>query len=151
MQIRALLAVIISLIILVIYQSYFAPPPPAPEKPAAEKAQTAPPAKEEPVKAVSPGEKIPGARPVPAIKAEAGKDITVDTPFYTAVFNTRGARLKDFRVKKYLDKIGDGAKPINLATENLGSEYPFGMDVTHANFPFSPDLLFRVNAETLKL
>lgn len=157
MQIRALLAVIISLIILVIYQSYFAPPPPAPEKPAAEKAQTAPPAKEEPVKAVSPGEKIPGAppvpaaRPAPAVKAEAGKDITVDTPFYTAVFNTRGARLKDFRVKKYLDKIGDGAKPINLATENLGTEYPFGMDVTHANFPFSPDLLFRVNAETLKL
>jgi YidC/Oxa1 family membrane protein insertase len=157
MQIRALLAVIISLIILLIYQSYFAPPPPAPEKPAAEKAQTAPPAKEEPVKAVSPGEKIPGAppvpaaRPAPAIKAEAGKDITVDTPFYTAVFNTRGARLKDFRVKKYLDKIGDGAKPINLATDNLGSEYPFGMDVTHANFPFSPDLLFRVNAETLKL
>ncbi len=157
MQIRALLAVIISLIILVIYQSYFSPPPPAPEKPAAEKAQTAPPAKEEPVKAVSPGEKIPGARPVPAprpapaIKAEPGKDITVDTPFYTAVFTTRGARLKDFRVKKYLDKIGDGAKPINLATENLGTEYPLGMDVTHANFPFSPDLLFRVNAETLKL
>lgn len=157
MQIRALLAVIISLIILLIYQSYFAPSPPAPEKPAAEKAQTAPPAKEEPVKAVSPGEKIPGAppvpaaRPAPAIKAEAGKDITVDTPFYTAVFNTRGARLKDFRVKKYLDKIGDGAKPINLATENLGTEYPFGIDVTHANFPFSPDLLFRVNAETLEL
>jgi YidC/Oxa1 family membrane protein insertase len=157
MQIRALLAVIISLIILLIYQSYFAPSPPAPEKPAAEKAQTAPPAKEEPVKAVSPGEKIPGAppvpaaRPAPAIKAEAGKDITVDTPFYTAVFNTRGARLKDFRVKKYLDKIGDAAKPINLATDNLGSEYPFGIDVTHANFPFSPDLLFRVNAETLEL
>jgi len=157
MQIRALLAVIISLIILVIYQSYFAPPPPVPEKPAAEKAQTAPPAKEEPVKVVSPGEKIPGVtpppqvRPAPAIKAEAGKDITVDTPFYTAVFNTRGARLKDFRVKKYLDKIGDGAKPINLATENLGTDRPFGLDVTHANFPFSPDLLFRVNVETLKL
>ena len=157
MQIRALLAVIISLIILVIYQAYFAPPPPAPEKPAADKAQTVPPAKEEPVKAVSPGEKIPGVtpspqvRPAPAIKAEPGKDVTIETPLYTAVFSTRGARLKDFRVKKYLDKIGEGAKPIDLATENLGTEYPFGLDVTHSNFPFSPDLLFRVNAETLKL
>ena len=157
MQIRALLAVIISLIILVIYQSYFAPPPPVPEKPAAEKAQTAPPAKEEPVKAVSPGEKIPGVspppqvRPAPTIKVEQGKDVTVETPLYSAVFSTRGARLKDFRVKKYLDKIGEGAKPINLATENLGTEYPFGLDVTHANFPFSSDLLYRVNAETVKL
>jgi YidC/Oxa1 family membrane protein insertase len=151
------LAVIISLIILLIYQSYFAPHPPAPEKPAADQAQTAPPVKEEPVKAVSPGEKIPGVtpppqvRPAPAIKAEPGKDVTVETTLYTAVFNTRGARLKDFRVKKYLDKIGEGAKPIDLATENLGAEYPFGLDVTQANFPFSPDLLFRVNAETLKL
>jgi len=157
MQIRALLAVVISLIILLIYQAYFAPSPPAPEKPAADKAHTAPPAKEEPVKAVSPGEKIPGVtpppqvRPAPAITAEPGKDVTVETPLYTAVFNTRGARLKDFRVKDYLDKIGEGARPIDLATENLGSEYPFGLDVTHANFPFSPDLLFQVNNERLNL
>ncbi|KPK89966.1 MAG: hypothetical protein AMJ94_10670 [Deltaproteobacteria bacterium SM23_61] len=157
MQIRALLAVVISLIILLIYQAYFAPPPPSPEKPAADKGQTAPPAKEEPVKAISPGEKIPGVtpppqvRPAPAIKAEPGKDVTVETPMYTAVFNTRGARLKDFRVKNYMDKIGEGAKPIDLATENLGAEYPFGLDVTHANFPFSPDLLFRVNNERLNL
>jgi YidC/Oxa1 family membrane protein insertase len=157
MQIRALLAVIISLIILVIYQAYFAPPPPPPEKPAPEKAQTAVPAKEEPVKTVSPGEKIPGvtpppqARPAPAIKAEPGKKVVIDTPLYTAVFNTRGARLQDFRVKKYLDKIGEGAKPIDLATENLGSANPFGLEMTHANFPFSPDLLFRVNADALKL
>jgi YidC/Oxa1 family membrane protein insertase len=156
MQIRALLAVIISLIILVIYQAYFAPPPP-PEKPSPEKAQTAAPAKEEPVKAVSPGEKIPGITPPPqlpsppAIKAEPGKDVAIETPLYTAVFNTRGARLKDFRVKKYLDKIGEGAKPIDLATENLGSAYPFGMEMTHTNFPYSSDLLFQVNAETLKL
>ncbi|MBP1723548.1 MAG: yidC, partial [Deltaproteobacteria bacterium] len=157
MQIRALLAVIISLIILVIYQTYFSPPPPAPEKPASEKAQTAAPAKEEPVKAVSPGEKIPGvaippqATPTPAIKADSGKDVAIETPLYTAVFSTRGARLKDFRVKKYLDKIGEGAKPINLATENLGSAYPFGMEMTHANFPFSPETLFQVNADALKL
>jgi YidC/Oxa1 family membrane protein insertase len=38
-----------------------------------------------------------------------------------------------------------------LATENLGTDRPLGLDVTHANFPFSPDLLFRVNAQTLKL
>jgi YidC/Oxa1 family membrane protein insertase len=157
MQIRALLAVVISLVILVVYQAYFSPPPPPPEKPAAEKAQTATPAKEEPVKAVAQGEKIPGVAPAPqaqgaaTIQAEPGKDITIETPLYTAVFNTRGAKLKDFRVKKYLDKTGEGAKPINLATENLGNGYPLGMEVTLTNFPFPADAVFQVNAETLKL
>jgi YidC/Oxa1 family membrane protein insertase len=153
MQIRALLAVIISLIILVVYQAYFSPP----EKPAPEKAQTAAPAKEEPVKAVAPGEKIPGVVPAPqagpaaTIQAEPGTDITIETPLYTAVFNTRGARLKDFRVKKYLDKTGEGAKPIDLATANLGRGYPLGVEVALANFPFPSDAVFQVNAEALKL
>jgi YidC/Oxa1 family membrane protein insertase len=155
MQIRALLAVIISLLILVIYQAYFAPPPPPAEKPAEEKAPAPGRAREEPAKAVSPGEKIPGiipqALPAPAAKAEPGKDVTIETPLYTAVFNTRGARLKDFWVKKYMDKIGEGAKPINLATENLGSAHPFGMEMTHANFPFSPDTIFQASADRLKL
>jgi YidC/Oxa1 family membrane protein insertase len=155
MQIRALLAVIISLVILVVYQAYFTPPPP--EKPAAEKAPAAAPAKEEPVKAVTQGEKIPGvvpppqAKPAAAIKAEPGKDITIETPLYTAVFNTRGAKLKDFRVKKYLDKIGAGAKPIDLAATNLGNGYPLGLEVTHTNFPFPADALFQANAEGLNL
>jgi YidC/Oxa1 family membrane protein insertase len=157
MQTRALLAVIISLIILLIYQSYFAPPPPAPEKPAAEKAQTPPPAKEAPAGAVSPGEKIPGVspppevRPTPTVKAESGKDVTVETPLYSAVFSTRGARLKDFRVKKYLDKIGKGARPIDLATENLGTQYPLGLEITQASFTLPPDTLFQVNAHALTL
>lgn len=152
MQTRALLAVIISLIILVLYQMYFVPEQEkgktAPEKPQV----TAPaPAKEEGVKPVSPAEKPSVPPPVPEIKAQPGKDVTVDTPLYTAVFNTRGARLKDFRVKKYLDKTGEGAKPIDLATENLGNGNPFGLEITEANFPFSPDSLFQVNTDSLKL
>jgi YidC/Oxa1 family membrane protein insertase len=161
MQVRALVAVVISLIILIIYQMYFVPPPEKEKgKPAQEKAQTATQAKEEGVKPVAPvvpGEKIPGvalapqATAAPEIKAQPGNDVTIDTPLYTAVFNTRGARLKDFRVKNYLDKIGEGAKPIDLATQNLASGYPFGLEITQANFPFSSDSLFQVNTEALNL
>jgi YidC/Oxa1 family membrane protein insertase len=155
MQSRALLAVIISLVILVLYQMYFVPPEEEKGKPAPESAQTAPPAKQE-GKPAAPAqvEKIPGASPAPStpqMKSQPGKDVTVDTPLYTAVFDTRGARLKDFRVKKYLDKIGEGAKPINLATENLGNGYPMGLEITNANFPFSSDALFQVSADALNL
>ncbi len=158
MQTRALIAVVISLIILILYQMYFVPPPEKEKgKPAEEKAQPTTEKKEEGVKPVSPGEKIPGVAPLsqapvtPEIKAQPGKDVTIDTPLYTAVFNTRGARLKDFRVKKYLDKIGEGAKPIDLATQTLGSSSPFGLEITQANFPFSSDSLFQVNTEALNL
>jgi YidC/Oxa1 family membrane protein insertase len=159
MQQRALVAVIISLVILVLWQYYFAPQPPEPtkEKPGQEKVAPAAKTPEEAGKPVAPGEKIPGASPVPtdpasqAIKVEPGKDVTVDTPLYTAVFDTRGARLKDFKVKKFLDKMGEGAKPIDLAKEIIAGGYPFGLEISEANFPFSPDSLFQVNTEKLEL
>ncbi|MBI5968086.1 MAG: membrane protein insertase YidC [Deltaproteobacteria bacterium] len=155
MEKRALLAVIISLIILVIWQEYFAPRPPetGKEKTMPEKA----PAKEELSKGTPLAEKKPETVPVtptPApreIKVQPGRDITVETPLYAAVFDTRGARLKSWKVKKYLDKIGEGAKPMDLATEALSGGYPFGLEIAEANFPFSPDSLFQVNVHTLKL
>ena len=159
MEKRALVAVIISLVILVLWQYYFAPSPPeAPkEKPGQEKVAPAAKTPEEAGKAVAPAEKKPGVVPIPtaqapqAIKAEPGKDVTVDTPLYTAVFDTRGARLKDFKVKKYMDKMDKGAKPIDLAKEIIAGGYPFGLEISEANFPFSPDSLFQVNTEKLEL
>jgi YidC/Oxa1 family membrane protein insertase len=159
MEKRALLAVIISLIILVIWQYYFAPAPPetGKEKPAQEKVLPAGQAEEEVGRALPQEGKRPEA--VPATPAEApqeiralpGKDITVDTPLYTAVFDTRGARLKGWKVKNYLDRIGQGAKPLDLARSELSDGYPLGLKITQANFPFPPDPLFQANAESLKL
>ncbi len=150
MEKRALLAIIISLIILVVYQQYFAPPAPEPskEKPA-EKAQPAEPPKEETQR----GGAIPAspAPPAAVIKTQPGKDVSVDTPLYTAVFDTRGARLKSWKVKKYLDKIGEGAKPLDLAATELGANLPFRLEVQEANFPYSDAVLYEVNTESLKL
>lgn len=150
MEKRALLAVIISLIILVIYQQYFAPP--LPEAPKGQVEKTAP------VEKAAPGEekKIPPPQPKPLpikeeIKIQPGKNVTVETPLYTAIFDTRGARLKSWQVKKYMDKIGEGAKPIDLATQALSDGYPFGLEIKEANFSFSPDSVFKVNTESLNL
>jgi len=159
MEKRALLAVIISLIILVLWQYYFAPPPPQTdkEKPAAEKGLPTGLTKEGVEKVPLPATKTPEAVSLPSaqapaeIKAHPGKEVTVETPLYTAVFDTRGARLKDWKVKKYLDKIGQGAKPINLATEALSGGYPFTLEITEANFPYSANAVFEVNTESLKL
>lgn len=150
MEKRALLAVIISLIILVVYQQYFAPPPPEVPKEKAEKA----PAVEKAVPADEIKVTIPKSRPsapMAEVKAQPGIDVTIDTPLYEAVFDTRGARLKSYRVKKYMDKIGEGAKPIDLATQALSDGYPFRLEIKEANFPFSSESVFKVNVENLKL
>jgi YidC/Oxa1 family membrane protein insertase len=152
MEKRALLAIVISLVILVLYQQYFAPsvPQPAKEKPAAT-AQPAAPGKESAQKGESIPSAAPSAAPAPTLKTQPGKDITVDTPLYTAVFDTRGARLKSWKVKKYLDKIEEGAKPLDLAKGELGKDLPFGLEIQEANFPFSAEVLYAVNAEKLTL
>ncbi|MGQ9695258.1 MAG: membrane protein insertase YidC [Thermodesulfobacteriota bacterium] len=150
MEKRALLAVIISLIILIIYQQYFAPPPPEVPKDKAEK--KAPMEKAAPVEEKKMA--LPIAKPAPAkeeIKVQPGKNVTVETPLYTATFDTRGARLKSWQVKKYMDKIGEGAKPIDLATQALSDGYPLGLEIREANFSFSPEAIFKANKETLNL
>jgi YidC/Oxa1 family membrane protein insertase len=160
MEMRALLAVIISLIILLIYQFYFAPPPPdiSKGKPV-QKEETTPGAKGQenggPVplsKTEKPqGEPLSPASAPAEIGALPGKDVTVDTPLYTAVFDTRGARLKSWKVKKYLDKIGPAAKPLDLAREELSPGRPLGIEITEANFPFSPETVFQVDQDSLQL
>jgi YidC/Oxa1 family membrane protein insertase len=156
MEKRVLLAVILSLVILIFYHQYFSPPPPekSKEKPVQGKTLPSGQGKEavgEPLSSsAKKGEGRPAAAP-PVIKAEPGKEVTIDTPLYTAVFNTRGARLTGWRVKKYLDKIGEGAKPINLAKEALGDGSPFGLEITEANFPVPSEPLYQASTDTLKL
>jgi heat shock protein HtpX len=93
---------------------YFSPKTPAPPKEKAAASDKAQPIDKSP--APKPGASAAPSLGSPAtIQTQPGKSITVDTPLYTAVFDTSGARLKSWKVKKYLDKIGEGAKPIDLA------------------------------------
>lgn len=150
MEKRALIAVIISLIILMVYMEYFSPKTPAPPKEKAAASDKAQPIDKSPAP-------MPGASAAPSlgspatIQTQPGKSITVDTPLYTAVFDTSGARLKSWKVKKYLDKIGEGAQPIDLATEDLSAGYPYGLQMTETNFPFAPDILYQSNVDRLEL
>ncbi len=160
MEKRALMAVVISLVILLVYQVYFAPSPPAPEpeKTKAAPEKTAPAGKEAAEKpAPAAGQKpavlppSPGlAGPAAQIKTQPGKSVVVETPLYTAIFDTRGARLRDWKVKQYADKLGPEGKPIDLAGV-LSGGYPLGLEMAEANFPFSAETIFQVNTDRIQL
>jgi YidC/Oxa1 family membrane protein insertase len=137
MEKRVLIAVILSFVVLYGYQAMFPPPKPAairpqgqttssstttitPEAPASP--GTAAPA---PVAAV-PAVATPAAAAVVADTAE--HDITVDSASISAVFSSRGAVLKSWRLKRYPDSSG---QPLELVPHTVpaGSARPFTLSV----------------------
>src|SRR5262245_3056705 len=131
MEKRFLLFIFLSLVILTIYQSLVVkpvpkpapgapgvtttsggskPPPPAPSN--AAPTQTA--------VATAPSVQAPPAGDVPALVGEsAERDVTVQTADVTAVFTNRGARLKSWRLKRYLDQ---DRHPQELVEKSLPNE-----------------------------
>ncbi|MBE3116478.1 membrane protein insertase YidC, partial [Candidatus Bathyarchaeota archaeon] len=96
---RTILAVVLSLAVLLIYQMFFATPP-APQKTATTAQQSEQVKKETATKPVS-HQAITTAKKTIVKKAVAAREIRVETPHYIAIFSTKGAALKSFRLKGY--------------------------------------------------
>jgi YidC/Oxa1 family membrane protein insertase len=128
MERRVLLAVLLSFVVLYGYQLLFPPPPepkPAPSgQPAATNAGA--PKTQQPTPAPT-AEAVPGqispAAPATASDVSA-RDIVVENAAVRAVFTTRGAALKSWRLKKYHDADG---KPLELVATHPppGTPLPF--------------------------
>lgn len=73
----------------------------------------------------------PEAAPVPvvppAFTPSAGQDVTVDTPLYTAKFNSAGGVLMDFRLKNYRTTIETDAPLVNLVSDEAMSKGLLGL------------------------
>jgi YidC/Oxa1 family membrane protein insertase len=112
MEKRVLLAIVLCIIVLVLWEKFFVPkkqPAPPSTSPAVEQAPPAPtkPDQAEPaVPKIPPGEAPATSTPsFPAPTAHTGRDVTVETPLYRAVFTETGARLKSFVLKNYRETI----------------------------------------------
>ncbi len=111
---RAIIAIVLALVVLMIYQYFFAPPPPPPpEKPASE-AQQQPAQEAQSTKTQEQQIKIPEAITSKGV-TEPERIIKISTPLYEAEVSTKGATIKGFRLKKYLD---DNGNEVTLIREN---------------------------------
>jgi len=115
---RAFLAILISFVILVGYQYFFVPPPAQPPAVTQEPApqQESGPQGAEAAVALPPAE-ITKIDP-------AAREITVDTPLYTAVIHEQGGGFKSFVLKGYNKQLQAASGLMQLVQTSMVSELP---------------------------
>jgi YidC/Oxa1 family membrane protein insertase len=135
---RALTAVILSLIILVGYQYLFVPRAPestgrtVQQKTLPVAASLSPGNLTANTRAAGAGSKLPapaatvpvGSNIPPAKPATTGRDITVETSLYTAVFSENGGVVKSFKLKKYKKTLQADSLPVELIRTKDALEQP---------------------------
>jgi len=148
MEKRALLAVILSLAVLFLFQAYFSPP----EQPDQtllneDTLESSPPETTTP--------DFPEEKERPSSFAAAStvpeKEIRVETALYTAIFSTRGAALKSWVLKHYLDSLGPEGEPIEMVTSKQGNPLPLVSTLLWKQKSETLDIDFRPDRETLDL
>src|SRR6266581_3489602 len=123
MERRVLLAIFLAFLVLYVWQAVFVKPVP---KPAATSAQTssstrgANPAAASPPAAAPPPPAAPAApSAAPLVTDTVERDVRVETHDVVAVFTNRGARLKSWRLKRYLDPQGQPQELVENHIEPL--------------------------------
>ena len=147
---RVLVAVVLSLLVLYLFDAYFAPPKKQqPPKKAGETVET--PMPEKKVGEVLEEKKMDSYPSAPQSVSMPEKEITVETPLYSAVFSSHGATLKRWSLKKYFDQLGEKGKPIEMVTGKKSGEYPLGLSLVWEKGIESLDIPFEPDQETLSL
>jgi len=126
---RVLLAIVLSVAIIIGYQYFFAgfssPPPPAKESagqtPVTAASTITAPASTGPTVA-SPAT-LP-AKPLAELQPKSGRDITVRTDLFTAVFSENGAALKSLTLNHYKENIKKGSPGKEVVTNSPEEGYP---------------------------
>src|SRR4051794_2923331 len=142
MEKRALIAVAISLAILIGYQLlvshyYPAPPPQIDAQREQKQPETPPPSQEEKAKPQAP-EKFQEKKPQALAKAAGGREITVETDDYVAIFTSQGARLKSLTLKHYRASVSENSPALEMIPSVPGIPYPLGLEIPGAP-PFSDE------------
>jgi YidC/Oxa1 family membrane protein insertase len=118
MQKNAIIAIILTFIVIllwgVIQQKYFPQPPAKPPIQEAKKEEPTFPVNAPDETKVTKGPEAPRGNALPAAKVIPKKDVFVETQHYWAVFTSDGARLKQFKLKKYLDSVEESPITIQL-------------------------------------
>jgi YidC/Oxa1 family membrane protein insertase len=123
---RVILAVVLSLVVLVGWNFLFPAKPPVPKTDTATQTQAPAPEKTQPAAGKTEAA-APKADTLPAFAPTPGKTLTVDTPLYTAVFNSSGGLLSRFSLKQYRQTIANDSPLVELINAKAHAKAPLGL------------------------
>lgn len=152
---RTFLAIALSLAVILIYQVFFMKQPeqkttqPVPAKEATTNLANVPSPVAPSGQAFAPAKLAQAKTPVPV--AEPEKMVTVETPLYTAVFTSKGAALKSFRLKGYHKTTAKDSDLIELVNVKPDMPAPLTVSFTGSSLDIPGDSAFQVNATALDL
>ncbi len=151
---KTILAVVLSLVILIGYQYFFLKPKIDQEKANQQPSTTVEMKTQELLKQEA-SEAVVSEKQTLAEKNEAGqsegKDITVATPLYSAVFNTQGTALTSFKLKKYRQDITKEADMVELINVPDGFDNPLTVVFPDSSIDVSSKIIYTESAESIDL
>jgi YidC/Oxa1 family membrane protein insertase len=133
MEKRLILAIVLSFLVLALWQMVFmknkpqVEPQVQAETPVQAAEPSSPPASTEPP-AEAPSVKAPLFEEA---KAEAERQVVVETSLYDAVWSNRGASLRSWKLKEHLNEQKEGLDLVSRRAEEVG-RYPFFLDTQDA-------------------
>lgn len=157
MESRTLLAIVLSLIILIGYQYFFLKPQPREQQPTPQQQEEA---RQETVTGegtvTAPEETIAPAAIKKPIKVtedttSQGADVTVRTPLYTAVFNTKGAGLTSFRLNHYRSTVNADSEPIELVDVHTNMTLPLSVTFPESSITVPAEVIYETDASVVDL
>ncbi len=157
MEKRLLLAIVLSFLVLFFYQLVFVKKTPPPESISGTPAEIQKSPVQKPVQQES-LESIENTMPTEereelfqSVSEGQEEQIVVDTPLYRAVWTNRGAQLKGWKLKEYLDENEEYLELISVRSAELG-QYPFLLNSDNADFDSTINkALFRSSSPAIEL
>jgi YidC/Oxa1 family membrane protein insertase len=80
-----------------------------------------------------------------------GKDVQVITPLYTAIFTTKGAALKSFKLNNYNVSLEKDSDLVQLVTKTNDIDYPLSLSFPKSSINVDPSLIYETNQTTVDL
>jgi len=80
-----------------------------------------------------------------------GKDIVIEGSLYTAVFNSRGAGLKSFKLKKYREDIKEDSSLVELVDAGGSMDYPLTVTFPESSINIPADVLYEASVDSVDL
>jgi len=145
---RLVLAMVLAVIVIFVYQIMYAPAPVKEEKSETAVTQSDSPA---PSTAAAAPQTVPDAGALPVAAPGTEKDIIIDTPLYEAVFTTKGAALRSFKLKDFRTSLDPDSELVELVHTIPGNPLPFSLTFIDSTIPVALEGFYHTDSSSLTL